>query len=264
MIGAASGLSALSAGSVQPGLRRVAAVVTLMGSAGSPMARSVSGSRTARRRPSRPPSSRRPCTRTRRPWCVPAWSRSRRTAGYDPAEILAETGIRLPALPEGWRVRTCRSFPSRDGHSVEIAVDDRGTRPRVALCGPCAGTSTSSIPTVARFDGAKTVYWQTGQLVYALTGTGSDSGHRTGGPAAVTASFSNPHKERPRMNTPYAWQTTTARRQRRRLRRGPAPAHAARLQLHGHRPRGDGLVAFFVASTPALYVPIFQTPSSGW
>jgi anti-sigma factor RsiW len=29
-------------------------------------------------------------------------------------------------------------------------------------------------PTIARFDGAKTVYWQTGQLAYALTGTGSD------------------------------------------------------------------------------------------
>jgi anti-sigma factor RsiW len=29
--------------------------------------------------------------------------------------------------------------------------------------------------TVARFDEAKTVYWQTGQLAYALTGNGSDS-----------------------------------------------------------------------------------------
>ena len=30
-------------------------------------------------------------------------------------------------------------------------------------------------PTVARSGEAKTVYWQTGQLAYALTGTGSDN-----------------------------------------------------------------------------------------
>ena len=29
-------------------------------------------------------------------------------------------------------------------------------------------------PTLARFDKAKAVFWQTGPLAYALTGTGSD------------------------------------------------------------------------------------------
>ena len=61
------------------------------------------------------------------------------TAEYDPAEILAETGIRLPALPEDWQVRDAQVFPSRDGHSVEIAVDTERSWPGVPVCRPCAG-----------------------------------------------------------------------------------------------------------------------------
>jgi anti-sigma factor RsiW len=97
----------------------------------------------------------------------------RETAEYDPAEILAETGIRLPPLPQGWRVRDAQVFPSRDGHSVEITVD-AGDLGRVSLFAAHVPVFNVIDPTVARFDGAKTVYWQTGQLAYALTGTGSD------------------------------------------------------------------------------------------
>jgi anti-sigma factor RsiW len=97
----------------------------------------------------------------------------RETAEYDPAEILAETGIRLPPLPEGWQVRDAQVFPSRDGHSVEIAVD-ADELGRVSLFAAQVPVFNVIDPTVARFDKAKTVYWQTGQLAYALTGTGSD------------------------------------------------------------------------------------------
>ena len=92
---------------------------------------------------------------------------------YDPAEILAETGIRLPALPEDWQVRDAQIFPSRDGHSVEIAID-AGDLGRVSLFAAQAPAFNVIAPTLARFDKAKAVYWQTGQLAYALTGTGSD------------------------------------------------------------------------------------------
>ena len=66
-----------------------------------------------------------------------------------------------------------RSFPSRYGHSIEIAIDaeDLG---RVSLFAAHAPAFDVIAPTLARFDKAKTVYWQTGQLAYALTGTGSD------------------------------------------------------------------------------------------
>ncbi len=62
------------------------------------------------------------------------------------------------------------------------------------------------------------------------------------------------------MNTPYAWQQTRA-----------APASASfdeglrrhMLRVYNYMGLGlvlTGLVAFLVASSPALYVPIFQTP----
>ena len=94
-------------------------------------------------------------------------------AGYDPAELLAETGVRLPPLPDDWHVRDAQVFPSRDGHSVEVAVDadDLG---RVSLFAAHVPVFDVIDPTVARFDKSTTVYWQTGQLAYALTGTGSD------------------------------------------------------------------------------------------
>ncbi len=95
------------------------------------------------------------------------------TAAYDPAEILTETGIRLPALPEGWQVRDAQVFPSRDGQSVEIAVD-AGELGRVSLFAAYVPVFNVIDPTVARSGEEKTVYWQTGQLAYALTGAGSD------------------------------------------------------------------------------------------
>jgi anti-sigma factor RsiW len=92
---------------------------------------------------------------------------------YDPAEILAETGIRLPSLPEDWQVRDAQIFPSRYGHSIEIAID-AGELGRVSLFAAQAPAFDVIAPMPARFDKATAVYWQTGQLAYALTGNGSD------------------------------------------------------------------------------------------
>jgi anti-sigma factor RsiW len=92
---------------------------------------------------------------------------------YDPAEILAETGIRLPSLPEDWQIRDAQIFPSRYGHSIEIAID-AGDLGRVSLFATQALAFDVITPTLARFERAAAVYWQTGQLAYALTGTGSD------------------------------------------------------------------------------------------
>jgi len=95
------------------------------------------------------------------------------SGAYDPAEILAETGIQLPALPKDWQVRDAQVFPSRYGHSIEIAID-AGDLGRVSLFAAQTPAFNVIAPTLARFDTAKAMYWQTGQLAYALTGTGSD------------------------------------------------------------------------------------------
>src|SRR3712207_7650436 len=62
------------------------------------------------------------------------------------------------------------------------------------------------------------------------------------------------------MNTPYAWQTATARPTGALFDEG---LRQHMLRVYNFMGLGlvvTGLVAFFVASTPALYVPIFQTP----
>jgi anti-sigma factor RsiW len=89
---------------------------------------------------------------------------------YDPAEILAETGIALPALPREWRVVDAQVFPSRNGHSVEIAVEAEALG-RVSLFAARAPAFGVIAPTLARSAKAVTAYWQSGELVYALTGS---------------------------------------------------------------------------------------------
>src|SRR3712207_3522447 len=62
------------------------------------------------------------------------------------------------------------------------------------------------------------------------------------------------------MNTPYAWQTSAARTSGAIFDEG---LRQHMLRVYNYMGAGlvvTGLVAFLVASTPALYVPIFQTP----
>jgi anti-sigma factor RsiW len=94
-------------------------------------------------------------------------------ADYDPTEILALTGIRLPALPPEWRVLDAQVFPSRDGHSVEMAIE-AGDLGRVSLFVAHVPGFDVIAPTIARFESANTVFWQTGPLAYAVTGAGSE------------------------------------------------------------------------------------------
>ena len=56
---------------------------------------------------------------------------------YDPAEIRAETGIAMPPLPTDWRVVDAQVFPSRFGHSIEIALEADALG-RVPVRGPFA------------------------------------------------------------------------------------------------------------------------------
>lgn len=92
---------------------------------------------------------------------------------YDPVEIRAETGIALPQLPDDWQVLDAQIFPSREGHSVELAIK-AGELGRLSLFAAQAPAQTVIAPTWASFDKAKAVYWQTGHLAYAIIGTGSD------------------------------------------------------------------------------------------
>jgi anti-sigma factor RsiW len=92
------------------------------------------------------------------------------TRAYDRTEILNETGITVPALPASWRVIDVQVFPAHEGHSIEVALDAQALGPASFFA---ARTSTFAViaPTVARFPTSRTVYWQSGPLAYALTGS---------------------------------------------------------------------------------------------
>ena len=93
---------------------------------------------------------------------------------YDPAEILTETGIVLPELPRDWRVIDAQVFPSRLGHSVELALETEALG-RVSVFAARSPSFGVIAPTLARSPKGTTVYWQSGELVYALTGSASEA-----------------------------------------------------------------------------------------
>ena len=99
------------------------------------------------------------------------------TENYDPTEIASVTGIELPPLPKDWRVVDVQVFPSRDGHSVETVIETKDLG-RLSLFAAHVSAFQVIAPTTARFDSARAVYWQTGQLAYALTGTAGEGAMR--------------------------------------------------------------------------------------
>ena len=93
---------------------------------------------------------------------------------YDPAEIESETGIVMPSLPGEWRVVDAQVFPSRLGHSVELVLETQGVG-RASIFAARAPSFDVIAPTPARSQNRTTVYWQSGELVYALTGSAPEA-----------------------------------------------------------------------------------------
>ena len=114
-------------------------------------------------------------------------------AEYDPAEILAETGIQLPALPEGWRVRDAQVFPSRDGHSVEIAVDAEDLGHVSLFAAHVAGLQRHR-PDRCPLRRSKDRLLADGPTCLRADRNRQRQGHRTGGPAAVPQTTVIPHR----------------------------------------------------------------------
>jgi anti-sigma factor RsiW len=92
------------------------------------------------------------------------------TPVYNAAEILNETGIALPTLPASWRVIDVQVFPSQEGNSVEVALDAPALG-RVSLFAVRMAASDVTAVTTARSPTSLTVYWRSGLLAYALTGS---------------------------------------------------------------------------------------------
>lgn len=88
---------------------------------------------------------------------------------YDREDIRSATAIVVPDLPPGWQVLDVQVFPSTYGPSVEMAVrgDSLGT---LSLFAVRPGTFNVRPTTVAVQNEVTAVYWQLGEVAYALVG----------------------------------------------------------------------------------------------
>ncbi|MCJ2070140.1 anti-sigma factor [Methylobacterium sp. J-030] len=94
---------------------------------------------------------------------------------YDRTRLHTVTGIDLPALPEGWRVRDIQIFPARHGTGIEIALEAGGYGEASLFAtrgihgGPAVLTGSE--------DG-DIVSWNAGDTAYALIGPRDDAALR--------------------------------------------------------------------------------------
>lgn len=86
---------------------------------------------------------------------------------YDPAELLAETAIRMPSLPDGWRVTDVQVYPSDFGPSVELAVETEELG-SVSVFAARPGQFVVMHPSTRHVNDTTTAYWQFGDIAYAL------------------------------------------------------------------------------------------------
>lgn len=86
---------------------------------------------------------------------------------FDPVEIRAATAIVLPVLPDSWKVKDVQVFPSQFGASVEMAVESKDDG-ELSLFAVRPGTFEVVSPTVVTTTDATSVYFQVGEVAYAL------------------------------------------------------------------------------------------------
>ena len=87
----------------------------------------------------------------------------------DRAEILAETGIKLPDIPEGWLVTDAQLYPSDLGPSVVVTMLTPENE-RVSLFAAEEDTSISEDPSLESGKGLPVAYWEDDQVALALVG----------------------------------------------------------------------------------------------
>jgi anti-sigma factor RsiW len=158
---------ALVLGRVLEGLRRTAAIAALV--AVGWVAHAEFGGINGRRNVV-PPAFVEDAVMSHRTALVRAAMRSQPEApGYDRDEIQATTRIVMPPLPGEWRIVDVQVFPSKVGPSVEMEIkaERLGTMSLFAVHLP---TFAVIKPTLADHGTDATVFWQVGELAYALTG----------------------------------------------------------------------------------------------
>lgn len=93
------------------------------------------------------------------------------TAEVDSEEIGRVAHVRLPAIPDGWRITDVQLFPSDDGPGVQVALDLPGHGGAMSLFAVESSDEVPTKPTFADRGTERVAYWRRGQTAFALTGT---------------------------------------------------------------------------------------------
>jgi predicted O-methyltransferase YrrM len=89
---------------------------------------------------------------------------------FDRREIAHWTGLKLPDIPAGWRVRDVQVYPGdATGPSVEIALTTAAGEP-LSLFASRAETPADGRPLLERRQGRSIAYWEVGVIAYAVIG----------------------------------------------------------------------------------------------
>lgn len=91
------------------------------------------------------------------------------TTHFDPADLMRTTRIRVPQLPEGWRIQDVQLFPSDEGPALQLSVRTQQGQP-LSIFAIRAPTTAPMDPAAIRKNGASIAFWKEGDLSYALTG----------------------------------------------------------------------------------------------
>jgi predicted O-methyltransferase YrrM len=87
----------------------------------------------------------------------------------DSGEIRRSTGIAVPPLPAGWRVRDVQLYPAPGSPAIALSLTTPQAE-QVSLFIGRAETPAEGQPVVERRDGDNVAYWEEGEVALALTG----------------------------------------------------------------------------------------------
>lgn len=89
---------------------------------------------------------------------------------FDASEIGKVLKMNLPAFPPAWRIIDAQVYPSEEGPSVSLVVNDDGDAHPIYLFAVRANTIASKRPTMTRENGEYVAYWEMNGTAYALSG----------------------------------------------------------------------------------------------
>ncbi len=92
---------------------------------------------------------------------------------YDRERLKTVTGVELPPLPEGWRVRDLQVFPSRHGTGIEVTFE-ADLLGEVSLFATRADGRTGPAMLGDTAEG-RVLAWTTGGNAYAVSGPQGDA-----------------------------------------------------------------------------------------